>query len=89
MRAEILVGPERCRRWSAEEKARIVAEAVMSDARVADIARRHGNVVDRSRLLAEEKPLLPQVRSISIAALYAVEAEIRGESADKRRLARQ
>ena len=42
MKAEILVGPERRRRWSAEEKARIVAEATVPDARVADIARRHG-----------------------------------------------
>jgi transposase len=42
MKAEILVGPERRRRWSAEEKARIVAEATMPDARVADLARRHG-----------------------------------------------
>ena len=42
MRAEILVGPERRRRWSAEEKARIVAEAAVAGARVADIARQHG-----------------------------------------------
>lgn len=42
MKAEILVGPERRRRWSAEKKARIVAEATVPDARVADIARRHG-----------------------------------------------
>ena len=42
MKAEILVGPERRRRWSGEEKARIVAEATAPDARVADLARRHG-----------------------------------------------
>ena len=42
MEAEILVGPERRRRWSAEERARIVAEASAPEARVADIARRHG-----------------------------------------------
>ena len=42
MTAEILVGPARRRRWSAEETARIVAEATVPDARVADIARRHG-----------------------------------------------
>ena len=42
MKAEILVGPERRRRWSAEERARIVAEASAPEARVADIARRHG-----------------------------------------------
>ncbi|MBV8493375.1 MAG: transposase [Alphaproteobacteria bacterium] len=42
MNAEILVGPERRRRWSVEEKARIVAEASAPDTRVADIARRYG-----------------------------------------------
>jgi len=42
MKAEILVGPERRRRWSAEEKAGIVAEAAVPGARVVDIARRHG-----------------------------------------------
>ena len=42
MKTEILVGPERRRRWSADEKARVVAEATEADARVADIARRHG-----------------------------------------------
>jgi transposase len=42
MKAEILAGPERRRRWSEEEKARIVAEAAALGARVADIARQHG-----------------------------------------------
>jgi transposase len=42
MKAEILVGPERRRRWSIEEKARIVSESTAPHARVADIARRHG-----------------------------------------------
>ena len=42
MKSEILVGPERRRRWSAGEKAAIVAEAAMAGATVAEIARRHG-----------------------------------------------
>ena len=42
MCAKFLAGPERRRRWSAEEKARIVAEAATPDAAVAEIARRHG-----------------------------------------------
>lgn len=41
MRAEILVGPERRRRWSVEQKVRIVDEAFRADAGVADVARRH------------------------------------------------
>lgn len=42
MKAEILVGPERRRRWSAGERASIVAEAAMAGANVAEISRRHG-----------------------------------------------
>lgn len=42
MRGEVLVGPERRRRWSEDEKARIIEESLRSGAQVADIARRHG-----------------------------------------------
>jgi transposase len=42
MRTEVLAGPERRRRWSAAEKARIVAETNAPGAQVAEIARRHG-----------------------------------------------
>jgi len=48
MRAEILVGPERRRRWSEEEKARIVEEAFAPGACVAAVARRRG--VTRSQV---------------------------------------
>jgi transposase len=41
MRQEILSGPERRRRWSIDEKVRILAEAEVEGSRVADIARRH------------------------------------------------
>lgn len=40
MRAEILVGPERRRRWSVGEKLRIVREAFAPGAHVSDVARR-------------------------------------------------
>jgi transposase len=40
MRAEVWVGPERRRRWSVDEKLRIVREAFAPAARVADVARR-------------------------------------------------
>ena len=40
MRAEVLVGPERRRRWTAEQKLRIVREAFERGARVAEVARR-------------------------------------------------
>ena len=42
MAVEVLSGPERRRRWSLEEKAAIVAEAILPGARVSEIARRHG-----------------------------------------------
>ena len=48
MKTEILVGPERRRRWSAGEKASIVAEAAMAGVTVTEISRRHG--ISRSLL---------------------------------------
>jgi transposase len=39
-RIEILTGPTRPRRWSADEKARIVAETLVPGARVSEVARR-------------------------------------------------
>jgi transposase len=39
-RVEILTGPGRRRRWSAEEKARIVEETLVAGARVSEVARR-------------------------------------------------
>jgi transposase len=39
-RVELLTGPGRRRRWSGEEKARIVAETLVPGARVSDVARR-------------------------------------------------
>ena len=41
MRMEVLAGPERRRRWSDEEKCRIVREAQEPGVRYADGARRH------------------------------------------------
>jgi transposase len=39
-RIEVLTGPERRRRWSAEEKARAVAETLRPGAKVSEVARR-------------------------------------------------
>src|ERR1700722_11129185 len=39
-RIEILTGPARRRRWSADEKARIVAKTLVPGARVSEVARR-------------------------------------------------
>jgi transposase len=48
MKAEILAGPERRRRWGLEEKGDIVAEMMAPGAKVSEIARRHG--ISRSLL---------------------------------------
>ena len=48
MKGEVLAGPERWRRWGLEEKAGIVAEAMVPGAKVSEIARRHG--ISRSLL---------------------------------------
>jgi transposase len=39
-RVEVLTGPGRRRRWSAEDKSRIVAETLLPGARVSEVARR-------------------------------------------------
>src|SRR5579862_5422040 len=39
-RVEVLTGPGRRRRWSADEKARIIAETLVPGARVSEVARR-------------------------------------------------
>jgi transposase len=41
-RIEVITGSERRRKWSAEEKAEIVAESLAEGAVVSDVARRHG-----------------------------------------------
>ena len=41
-RVELITGRQRRRRWTAEEKARIVSESFEADANISDVARRHG-----------------------------------------------
>lgn len=41
-RIEVITGAERRRRWSAQEKAEIVAESLADGAVVSEVARRHG-----------------------------------------------
>ena len=40
-RVELITGQRRRRRWTAEEKARIVAESFEEGANISEIARRH------------------------------------------------
>ena len=41
-RIEVITGAERRRKWSAEEKAEIVADSLAEGAVVSEVARRHG-----------------------------------------------
>ena len=75
MKAEVLTGPERRRRWSADEKARIVGEMLAPGAEVAAIARRHG--VSRSlvygwrrelRQVPARDPVLPDLVPVIVAS---------------------
>src|ERR1700688_3113041 len=54
-RIEVITGRQRRRRWTAEEKARIVAERLEGDANISDVARRHG--VARGLLTAWRRQL--------------------------------
>ncbi len=54
-RVEVLTGPERRRRWSWEEKARIVAESLAPDAVASAIALRYG--LHRNQLYAWRKEM--------------------------------
>jgi transposase len=54
-RVEVLTGPERRRRWSCAEKARIVAESLAPDAVASSIALRYG--LHRNQLYAWRKEL--------------------------------
>jgi transposase-like protein len=70
MRAEILVGPERRRRWSAEQKVRIVDEAFEPGARVAEVARRRD--VSRAQIyqwraaIRDDRPVTGGVRFVPV-----------------------
>jgi len=43
-RVELITGQRRRRRWTAQEKARIVAESFEEGANISEVARRHGVV---------------------------------------------
>jgi len=41
-RIEVITGRRRRRRWTAEEKGRIIAESFETDTNISEVARRHG-----------------------------------------------
>ena len=75
MPAEILNGVERRRRWSEDEKARIIEESFTAGAKVSDVARKHG--VSRGLIFAWRKearvdglaiPAVPRLIAVQLAA---------------------
>ena len=66
----VLSGPERRRRWSAEQKGALVSEATQPGASVAEIARRHG--ISRSLLYRWRRevvaPGLPELVPVVIGS---------------------
>jgi len=72
----VLPGPERRRKWSAEEKRRIVEESDAPGVRVAEVARRHGlhpNQLCLWRRQAREgglsgSPVIPRFAAVTVAA---------------------
>ena len=74
MRVEILNGVERRRRWSEDEKARIIEESFTPGAKVSDVARKHG--VSRGLIFAWRKearvdgfaiPAVPRLIPVQLA----------------------
>jgi transposase len=78
MRQEILSGVERRRRWSDAEKLRIVKEAAVDGALVADVARRHA--ITRQHIYQWRRELRDNVQPlIGHSSFVAVELTARNE----------
>ena len=60
-RIEVITGRSRRRRWTAEEKARIVAESFEADANISEVARRNGVARGVLSLLACRHHVLARV----------------------------
>ncbi len=67
----ILTGPERRRRWSDEQRERILTEAFRSGARVCDVARRHD--VARGLIYQWRRAALRQAEPVLVPAVVVNE----------------
>ena len=90
MRVEVLGGLERRRRWSQDDKARIVEETLAPGARVAEVARRNGvaaSVVFTWRRQARTVEQVGQrFTPVQVAAAEAIEETAKLLSEDDRRV---
>jgi transposase len=82
-RVEVITGRRRRRRWTAEEKARIIAESFETDANISEVARRHG--VARGLLTAWRRQFATAARSklpSFVAVQIAAEESSRGAASE-------
>jgi transposase len=90
MRVEVLGGLERRRRWSQDDKARIVEETLAPGAKVTEVARRNGvaaSVVFTWRRQARTiEQVGPRFAPVQIAAAEVVEEASPPRSEDDRRM---
>jgi transposase len=90
MRVEVLGGLERRRRWSQDDKVRIVEETLAPGAKVTEVARRNGvaaSVVFTWRRQARTiEQVGPRFAPVQIAAAEAVEGGLKAVSEDDRRI---
>ena len=78
MRVEVLGGLERRRRWSQDDKARIVEETLAPGAKVTAVARRNGVAASlvftwRRQARTSEQQVVPSFAPVQIAATEAEE----------------
>jgi len=77
-RVEVLLGPERRRQWTAEDKERIVAESYSGTDSVSRIARRHGLLPQQLftwRREARQATLSPAFAAVALASREATAVE--------------
>jgi transposase len=74
-RVELITGQRRRRRWTAEEKARIVAESFEGGANISEVARRHG--VARGLLTIWRRQVSKQV--VTVPGFVPVRIEAGGQ----------
>jgi transposase len=90
MRVEVLGGLERRRRWSQDDKARIVEETLAPGAKVTEVARRNGvaaSVVFTWRRQARTvEQVGPRFAPVQIAAAEAIEGTSKLLPEDDRRM---
>ena len=90
MRVEVLGGLERRRRWSQDDKARIVEETLAPGAKVTEVARRNGVAASVVFTWRRQARTIEQVGTrfapVQIAAAEAVEGGLKAASEDDRRI---